>query len=203
MIVHCLIVGQLQANCYLAVCSETNEGIIIDPGDSGDFISEKILSLKIKPKAIILTHGHFDHMMAAEELRLNFKIPILLHQEDRFLLKKAKQSATYFGFGGEEILVPRQVKFVKDGEIIEFAQEGLKVIHTPGHTPGGISLYSEKAGVLFSGDLLFRDGVGRTDFSYSSAEKLNSSLKKIFKLPAETMVYPGHGEEFVLEEVVK
>ena len=199
-----LVVGQLATNCYLAVCSKTNKGIIIDPGDSASFISEKILELKIKPKFIVLTHGHFDHLIAAEELRLNFKIPILIHKEDLFLAKKAYQSANYFlGTNVEtqdfaSLLVPKKVNFVKAGQKIKFGQEELEVIHTPGHTPGSISLYSGKRNILFSGDLVFENGVGRTDFSYSSGEELQKSLKKIFSLPAKTLVYPGHGEKFTL-----
>ncbi|MBL7150517.1 MBL fold metallo-hydrolase [Candidatus Microgenomates bacterium] len=198
-----LVVGQLATNCYLAVCSETNKGIIIDPGDSADFISEKILELKIKPKFIVLTHGHFDHLIAAEELRLNFKIPILIHKEDLFLAKKAYQSASYFLGTKEEFLILKKVNFVKAGQKIKFGQEELEVIHTPGHTPGSISLYSGKRNILFSGDLVFENGVGRTDFSYSSEEELQNSLKRIFSLPSKTLVYPGHGEELVLEETIR
>lgn len=195
-----LVVGQLQTNCYLAVCPKTDKGVVIDPGDGGEFISEKILNFGIKLKFVILTHAHFDHLMAAEELRLIFQTPILLHQEDLFLIKRAQQSAAYFGFG-EEILVPRKVRFVKNGEKIEFGQEALKVIHTPGHTPGSISLYHEKERLLFCGDLVFKNGVGRTDFAYGSSEKLQASLKKIFELPPKTLVYPGHGEEFTLDSL--
>lgn len=202
MKIHRFVLGQLQTNCYLVVCLKTNEGIVIDPADEGSFISEKILSIGLKPKFIVLTHGHFDHLMAAEELRLNFQVPILLHQEDMFLLEKAYQSANYFSIG-EKFLIPKEVKFVKEGEKIKFGQERLEVIHTPGHTPGSVALYNKKRGVLFGGDLIFKEGFGRTDFSYSSAEKLQDSLRKIFSLPPETLIYPGHGEEFFLKEVVK
>lgn len=202
MIIHRFPIGQLSANCYFVVCQKSNEGIIIDPGDDGDFLTQKILQLQIKPLYIVLTHGHFDHILAAEELRLNFKIPLMIHRDDFFLTKKAHQSADYFGIKGE-ILIPKEVKFIKEGEKIKFGQETIAVIHTPGHTPGSISLYSKKENILFCGDLLFENGFGRTDFSYGSAEKLNNSLKKIFSLPPQTLVYPGHGEKFFLEEVVK
>jgi hydroxyacylglutathione hydrolase len=115
MKIHRLVVGQLRTNCYLAACPKTDQAVIIDPGDSAEFISEKILSLSLKPKSVILTHGHFDHLMSAEELRLNFQAPILLHQDDIFLVKKASQSARYFGAGGK-FLIPKVVKFVKEGK---------------------------------------------------------------------------------------
>lgn len=194
-----LVVGQLKTNCYLVICSQTNEGIVVDPGDEGSFLSEKILALKIKPKLMIATHGHFDHLTAVEELRLNFKIPFFLHQEDLFLTKKAGQSAGFWLETKEKFLLPQEVKFIKEGEEIEFGQEKLGVIHTPGHTPGSIALFNRSEKILFSGDLLFQNGVGRTDFSYSSAKDLKTSLKKILSLPPQTLVYPGHGEKFTLE----
>ena len=200
MIVHCFPVGQLETNCYLAYCSRTNEGIVVDPGDEGSFLSEKIKELKIKLKLIIATHGHFDHILAAEELRLNFQIPLLIHQEDLFLLKKAGQSAEFWLQDKEKFLLPQKARFIEEGEKIRFGQEELKVIHTPGHTPGSIALYSQKENLLFSGDLLFQEGVGRTDFSYSSPEKLEQSLRKVFSLPSQTLVYPGHGKAFTLEK---
>jgi len=194
MVVYCFPVGQLLANCYLVACEETKEAVVIDPGDEGSFISEKVLELGIKPKLIVATHGHFDHLLAAEELRLNFNIPFLLHQKDTFLIKKAVK---------ETQLPPQAWEYIKNREKIKFGKEALTVIHTPGHTPGSLSLYNKKKNVLFCGDLLFKNGVGRTDFSYGSAEKLNSSLKKVFSLPPKTLVYPGHGEKFTLKEVVK
>jgi len=188
-----LILGELQTNCYLAVCQETNEAVIIDPADQGDFISDKILQLKLKPKFVIATHGHLDHLMAVEELRLNFKIPFLIHIKEVFLIKKAL---------GAIPLPPKKWKVLRDSEIIKFGREKLKVIHTPGHTPGAICLYSESNAILFSDDLLFRNGIGRTDFPYSSPIDLQKSLKKILALPPKTLVYPGHGEEFWIRDKI-
>lgn len=198
MFVHQWSLGPLKTNCYFVVCNTTDKMVIIDPGDEGSFLSEKILELKLKPLFIILTHSHFDHCLAAGELRLNFKIPLLVHSKDEFLLKKAGQSADYWLGSQEKVLLAKKWQTIQDGDKITFGRERLKVIHTSGHTPGSICLYNKKAGVLFSGDLIFKDGVGRTDFSYSSIEKLQDSLKKIFALPAQTRVYPGHGEKFIL-----
>lgn len=188
-----LVVGQLRTNCYLVACKETNEGMVVDPGDEGSFLSEKILELGVKPKLIVATHGHFDHLMAAEELRLNFNIPLLIHKRDEFLIKKTTSQTP---------LPPKIWQYIKEEEKIEFGQEKFEVIHTPGHTPGSLSLYNKKENVLFCGDLLFKDGVGRTDFSYGSSEKLKNSLEKIFSLPSKTLVYPGHGEKLTLGSLV-
>lgn len=193
MIIDRFVVGQLRTNCYFLVCPQINQAVIIDPGDEGDFLSEKILQLKIRPQMILLTHGHFDHLLAAEELRLNFKIPIFLHQADFSLIKNIRPQ--------EKILLPQETKFLKDKQTIKFGQEKLKVIHTPGHSPGSVCYYGPLDHHLFSGDLIFRDGFGRTDFSYSSSKKLNQSIKKISFLPPKTIVYPGHGEEFKLEDI--
>lgn len=166
--------------------------MIIDPGDDGDFIGQKILDLKLKPKLILATHGHFDHLLAVMELKLNFKIPFLMHKDDLFLLKRVKGTAEHFlGYSADP--VPTVDRYLKEGGVTTFGKEKLKVIETPGHTPGGVSFSSN--GALFSGDTLFCQGVGRTDFSYCSYEDLMKSLRKLFKLPGKTVVYPGHGPE--------
>jgi len=194
-----LIVGQLQTNCYLVWDKKTREGIIIDPGDDAEYIISRIKDLEIKPQMILATHGHFDHVLAVLELKLAFKIPFLLHRKDLFLVKKAVSSAKFFA-GNREALTPLTDKFIKEGKIISFGKnERLKVIETPGHSPGGVAFLGR--GVVFSGDTLFKQGVGRTDFSYCSQAGLIDSIKnKLFKLPDETIVYPGHGEETTIGE---
>ena len=192
MEIESLRVGQLETNCYLVFCPKTKEAVIIDPGDAGDFISQKILDLKLKPKLILATHGHFDHILAVTELKLAFNIPFLMHKDDLFLLKRVKRTAEYF-LGYPADLPPVVDRYLTEGESIMFGKEKLKVIETPGHTPGGVSLFAK--GVLFSGDTLFCQGVGRTDFSYCSYKDLMKSLQKLFKLPGKTVVYPGHGSE--------
>jgi len=189
-----LILGELNTNCYLVWCDQTQETIIIDPADSGDLISEKILELKLDPQIIILTHGHYDHCLACLELKLNFNLPIFIHSQDLFLYQKANQSANYHGNFKSDPLPPPD-NFLEDNQIINFGKETLTIIHTPGHTPGSICLHYQKSNApsLFSGDTLFANGIGRTDLSYSSPTDLQKSLEKILKLKTNTKVYPGHG----------
>jgi len=188
-----LRVGQLQSNCYLVYDSQSKEGVIIDPGDDADFVLNRLRDLEIKPLFILATHGHFDHVMAVEELKLALKIPFLINQKDLFLIKRTVPTARFFT-GERGVLSPQTDRFLKEGDQIIFGGEKqLKVIFTPGHSPGGVAFLGR--GVVFTGDTLFAQGVGRTDLSYSSRQDLLDSIKnKLFKLPDETIVYPGHGE---------
>jgi hydroxyacylglutathione hydrolase len=190
-----LVVGKLQTNCYLASCSKTGEAVVIDPGDDGGFIIQKILDLKLRPKFILATHGHFDHVLAVTELKLAFRIPFLIHKDDIFLLKRLRETANYFlGYDAyPEVRKPDVDGYLNGDAILSFGGERLKIVETPGHTPGGVCFYG--VGALFAGDTLFHQGLGRTDLSYSSFEELTKSLEKLSKLPGETVVYPGHGSE--------
>jgi len=194
-----LIVGQLQTNCYLVWDKETKKGLIIDPGDDAEYILNRIKDLEIKPEMILATHGHFDHVLGVFELKMALKIPFLIHQEDLFLLKRADKTAGYFR-GIKDGFVPSADGFLKGNEKISFGKNSqLKVIETPGHSPGGVAFFSR--GVVFSGDTLFKQGVGRTDFSYCSQADLIDSIKnKLFKLPDKTIIYPGHGEKTTIGE---
>lgn len=191
MKIETLVLGQLATNCYLVWDEKTQEAVIIDPADEGTFIIQKIQDWGLKPKLIIATHGHFDHLLAATELKLAFNIPFLMHKADLFLLARIQETTKHFT-GFEADPPPPVDKFLKDGDEVILGKEKLKVIEAPGHTPGSISLHNKS--VLFSGDTLFNNGIGRTDFSYASQEQLISSIEaKLFKLPNNTEVYPGHG----------
>ncbi len=192
-----LTVGQLQTNCYLIVDKSSHDTLIVDPGDDADYITRIISDHQLKPVIIIATHGHFDHILAAAELKLAFNIPFYIHKEDIFLVSRMKTSADHFL--GVKTDDPAVVDgFLKDKVTLD--ESKLAVIHTSGHTPGSICLYSKEEKILFCGDLLFAQrAVGRTDFAYSSQKDLEKSLKRIFRLPGETEVYPGHGEPFNLQ----
>lgn len=182
MQIRVLSVGQLQTNCYLVWNDDSPDCFIIDPGDDADFITTEILSLKLTPKAILLTHGHYDHCLACLELKLNFHIPIYLDPKDLFLYRKRRQFKQ-----------PPTLPFPKS---FKLGNSILKIIPTPGHTPGSVCFY--QAPHLFVGDTLFADGVSRTDFSYSSASDLQKSITQIVSYPPNTLVYPGHEETPIL-----
>jgi len=195
-----LRLGQLQTNCFLVIDRLTDKALIIDPGDEADFIISKIQEEEIKPTAIIASHGHFDHLMAVNELKLAFEIPFWLSKKDAFLIKRIRSSAQYFA-QVDPGPAPQADGYLSQGDKICFGKEKLTVIETPGHTPGGISLYSKKEKLVFTGDTLFAGGdIGRTDYSYGDSQVLEKSIKRILKLPKETIIYPGHGEETTVEE---
>lgn len=188
-----LEVGKLKANCYLVFEEGKREAIIIDPGDEPELIINRISELEIKPKYIIATHGHFDHLTAVNELKAAFKIPFLMHQADEELLKWMRKSAIYFT-NADPGPSPTIDKYL--GRKLSIFKHQFSVIETPGHTPGGVCFYNKKEGILFSGDTIFAGGMtGRWDFPYSNKAQLMKSVTKLIKLPSDTMVYPGHGEK--------
>ena len=191
LIVKQLPVGELQANCYLVYEETSKKAIIIDPGDEGDFISEEVIRLGLQPQAIILTHGHFDHVMGLLEVKLNFNIPILIHEADKFLLESLQSRAQHW-LKRKVDPAPPANSYLTDNQILLPQSLILNCLYTPGHTPGSICLYNNE--IIFTGDTLFKDAIGRTDFSYSSGQEMQKSLQKIFKLNHNLVVYPGHGE---------
>jgi len=194
-----LIVGQLQTNCYLAIYND--QCLIIDPGDDADYIISTIKDLEVKPIGLLATHGHFDHLLSATELKLAYSIPFYLHKADLPILKRTQSTAKHFT-GLSVDPPPKADRFLKDGDILRVGKSELKVIETPGHTQGSISLKGK--GIIFVGDLIFAGGgVGRTDLQGGNTKLLDKSIKKILKLPKNTIIYPGHGEETTVEEEKK
>lgn len=189
-----LTVGQMQSNCYI-VWDEDRNAIIIDPGDDADYIISKISSFFLTPQKIIATHGHFDHNMAAFELQLSYRIPYLISEKDYPLLNKMPASSERF-LNINSVAVPKTDSFLKEGKKIEIDKSFFKVMEIPGHTPGSIGLYNPSEKIFFSGDTLFENGsIGRYDFSYSSKKDIFSSIDRIFSLPEDTIIFPGHGNK--------
>ena len=183
-------IGQVQTNCYSAINEKTQEMLVIDPGDCAQLLAEKIKQKGLKPKAILLTHGHFDHAMAAEELAGIFGVKIYAHEAEKETLEQSGLNAS--GMIGRRDSYQADV-FVKDGQVLQLAGMDLTVLHTPGHTEGGCCFYSEEDKVLFSGDTLFCQSVGRTDFPRGSMSQLIRSIRgKLLVLPDDVKVYPGH-----------
>ena len=186
-----LILGQLETNCYLVWEEKTKKGIVIDPADDGVAISEEITARQIELMGIVMTHGHFDHCLAALDLKLMYQVPIFVSSEDKFLLERQNSTAKHFL--KTKIETPNIVTIDKDLSKIKevwIGKEKLEVIKTPGHTPGSVCLYSQKDKILFSGDTLFKQFRGRTDFAYGSTKKIYDSLKRLMKLSYIFLVDP-------------
>ncbi len=184
------IVGMVGTNCYVVSNEETLECFLIDPGAYSDKMITYIRENALKPRAILLTHGHFDHIMGLDEVLAQFFVPVYVQEEEEILLKDASYNASVsygpaYTFSG--------ASHIKDGQVLELAGMKIRVIHTPGHTIGGCCYYIESENVLFSGDTLFCGSVGRTDFpGGSSAEIVRSLHKLVDTLPENTEVFPGH-----------
>lgn len=187
------VLGSMGTNCYLLINEKTNELVIVDPATCPDYIVNHVKANGFKPKAILLTHSHFDHVMGINGWLKEFDIPVYIHENEMPLLADPELNLSAF-FG--TCYSYKDVVGLQDNEILELAGFQLKVIHTPGHTAGGCCYYAKNDGVLISGDTLFFQSVGRSDFPTGSASTLVSSIKeKLFCLPNDVMVYPGHGDE--------
>jgi len=198
MNIHPYPIGEMQANCYLL--EKEGQALLIDPGDSADFLLEKIITQRLELVGIIATHGHFDHIMAVGEIQMSYpKLALSIHQKDAFLLKRIVETARHF-LEYDPVVIPVQsTQNLKSGK---FAIQNfqISIIETPGHTPGSCCIHFENEKVLFSGDTLFKSGIGRYDFSYSDKNDLQKSIEQILALPKVTTVYPGHGEETSIDE---
>lgn len=185
-----LEVGALATNCYLLYCEQTLETAIIDPGANADYILRTVSKENLVPVCIINTHGHADHIGANADIKNAAKIPLMIHRDDsEMLTDQNKNMSVYIGKG---FVSPPADKELVDGDIIKVGTGDITVIHTPGHTKGGICLKTEE--ILISGDTLFAESIGRTDFPGGSYSQLLNSIKnKLMLLPDKTCVFPGHG----------
>ena len=192
MIIKTLPVGPIMANCFIVGCKETLETAVIDPGDEADKILQLVADLDLNIKTIINTHGHFDHVSANKGIHTATNAPILIHALDAPMLAQISASAANWGLSAEDSPPPERT--INDGDTITFGQITLKVLHTPGHTPGGVSLFTD--GHVFVGDTLFAGSIGRTDFPGGDFAILKSSIQdKLFELGDDVRVYTGHGAE--------
>jgi glyoxylase-like metal-dependent hydrolase (beta-lactamase superfamily II) len=197
LMLQCCTVGSLSTNCYLLKNNETQELLIVDPGGGTNRILSKIHSMQGKPAAILLTHGHFDHMLAADGLREHFSIPVYALREEEELLGDIERNlSTWQGAG----FTLKADAFFTDLEVAELAGFSIQVLHTPGHTPGSCCYYLAEEGALFSGDTLFCESAGRCDFPGGSSLDMKISLRRLIdSLPGETNVFPGHGEATTID----
>lgn len=201
MILHDLIIdriltGPIDVNCFIIGCPVSGTAAVIDPGGHGERILERLEHNKLTLTVVINTHGHFDHVGGNAFLMRETDADLLLHAAGLPFLQRAREHADMWGMEFEDS--PEPTRLLKGGEILRVGELKLEIIHTPGHSPGGISIYLP--GHVFTGDALFEGSIGRTDLPGGNLEELlNSIREKILVLPGETVVHPGHGPETTIE----
>lgn len=195
MLIETVVVGAFQCNCTIIACDKTKEAIVIDPGDEPEKILEVISHYDLKVKYLLHTHAHLDHIMGTRGVKEKAQGEILLHKDDLFIYNTLKNQAAMFGMNAQDPLKPD--RFLEDGEIVSIGEQiKAQVVHTPGHSPGSICFHFDKLDkpMVFSGDTLFAQSIGRTDLWGGSYPQLISSIKeKLFCLEEGTIVCPGHG----------
>ena len=197
MIIRQMALGPIQANCYILGCEETRQAVVIDPGEECDRILTTLAGDQLTVVHIINTHGHFDHVGANKRLKTATGADILIHRDDAPMLGQLAASAAAWGMAAEDS--PAADRLLEDGDTVTFGNHTLTVIHTPGHSRGGICLYTEytQSGeprkAVFVGDTLFAGSIGRTDFPGGNFETLITSIRdRLFSLDDDVKVYPGH-----------
>jgi len=202
--VHTRVVGWLQTNCYIVEDEASRKAIIIDPGGDGQGILDFIDSQGLRLHCVVITHGHIDHFLEAGFIQAKTSVPVLISEADSKFLEEPGWMRAFAGV--DKMIRPKDITFIREGDVITFGDTCLRVIETPGHSPGSVCLYwpgtrdnegSEGVpGVLFSGDLIFSLSVGRTDLPAGNVHQLVASIRnKVFTLPDDTVIYPGHDEE--------
>jgi glyoxylase-like metal-dependent hydrolase (beta-lactamase superfamily II) len=199
MILKTLVVGPFASNCYIVGSESSKQGIIIDPGAEAKLILRTVNDLGLTIHLILITHAHIDHIGALAPVKEGTGAKFAIHEAEAAaglgMFSRMLSSMS----GGSFSQPPKPERLLKDGDNIDIDDLSFTVLHTPGHSPGGISLYGQ--GILFSGDTLFNHGIGRTDFPGCSYEQIMDSIKsKLMTLPDETIVYPGHGPATTIGE---
>jgi len=190
--------GPFATNAYVTSCDETNKALILDPApDSAEKILSYLESHSLVPIAILLTHSHWDHTADVAKLNEQLHLPILIHEADSPNLEQPGADGLPVPFPIEGV---KPTSFLKEGDVVSVGNLAFEVIHTPGHSPGGICLHEKEQGVLFSGDTLFQGSIGNTSFPTSDEESMWISLKKLERLPSATKVYPGHGPDTTIQQ---
>ena len=192
LLVHQLSVGPLQVNCFVVACQRTREAMVIDPGEDGPRILQLAESNGYQVKKIVNTHGHFDHIGANQPVKEATGAVLMMHEADLPLLQNARNHAQAYGLTVSPS--PDPDKFLNEGDVFSVGEHSFSIFHVPGHSPGSICLLSD--GHLFVGDVLFAGSVGRTDLPGGDFDALVEGVReKLFRLPADTIVHPGHGPD--------
>lgn len=192
MQIETLAVGPLQVNCFIVACEKTREALVVDPGDEAERILQRVQACGLQLKLIVNTHGHFDHIGGNRLLVEQSGAELLIHQDDLPVLRRAREHASLYGM--RVTPSPEPTRLLAGGETLEVGELRFKVLHTPGHSPGGICLLGD--GHLFAGDSLFAGSVGRTDLPGGDHDTLIEGIRRqLLVLPEETVVHSGHGPD--------
>lgn len=192
MMIEALPVGPLQVNCYIVGCETTREALVVDPGDEGGRILAALDRAGLQARLVVNTHGHFDHIGANAFLVEKTGAELLIHEKDVPLLAQSERHAELFGLS--VVPSPAPTRTLAGGEELSVGELRIQIIHTPGHSPGGICLLVE--GHLFAGDTLFAGSIGRTDLAGGNHEQLLAAIREqLLVLPEATVVHPGHGPD--------
>ncbi|MBR6172656.1 MAG: MBL fold metallo-hydrolase [Eubacterium sp.] len=196
------VLGPVSTNCYTLANVQTKDAVIIDPADSGKHLVAMIEDQVLIPRAFLLTHGHFDHCMGVPELKEAYPdVPVIIGEKDAAYLENPELNLAGLFIDSDFTL--KADRTVKDGEILEFMGTKIQCIEVPGHTPGGMCYYFPEQNLLFDGDTLFAGSIGRTDFPGGSHDALISGIeKKLFTLPEETLVFPGHDRATTIKKEI-
>jgi len=190
--VHTLVTGPFRENCHLVWDEATSEALVVDPGDEADRILAEVRQRGLDVKLLVCTHAHIDHVGAVAALKRTLGAPFALHRDELEVLKAVPRAAALFGLPEPE--VPEVDRRLTHGDLIHLGSQTARVLHTPGHSPGGCCIHFEEAGLVLSGDTLFAGSVGRTDLPGGSTETLIVSIEEqLLALPETTVVHPGHG----------
>ncbi len=191
MIVHTFVVGPLENNCFIVADEISKECLVVDPADEPDRILEDIKEHRLKAKYIACTHAHFDHVGALSDIKRETGASILIHRDELPIYRDSEVHARMWGFDIDPL--PEPDIFVEEGQALDIGSLHFTVLHTPGHSPGGICIFGE--GIVITGDTLFAGSVGRTDLPGGDIRQLRRSFARLLSLPGETRVLPGHGPE--------
>jgi glyoxylase-like metal-dependent hydrolase (beta-lactamase superfamily II) len=191
MLIKNIVVGPLEVNCFVIADEGSKKAIVVDPGDEPDRIMDIIENNGFVVEYIICTHGHFDHVGAVSDLKKDTGARVLIHKDELEIYSSAKDMAAFWGYDLDPL--PDPDILAKDADVVTAGNLSFKVIHTPGHSPGGMCLYGE--GLVITGDTIFAGSVGRTDFYGGDIGLLKKSFKRLMELPENTRVLPGHGPE--------
>lgn len=191
MIVHAVPSGPYRTNAYIIACSETRKAVIIDPSPgSSTSVIDYLSKENLQPEKILITHSHWDHIADTSFLKEHFQIPVFVHMNDVGNLEKPGSDGLPFPGSIQGV---RPDGYLEDGKLILIGNLEFKIIHTPGHSPGGVCLYSEQEKVLIAGDTLFKGAMGSLSLPTAQVDMMKITLRKLGQLPKETRVYPGHG----------